>query len=122
MKRKPIHTYDIDRQPIVLIPLGGKCVSGQFAKLLEEDYNDLLSKGYSPNWCVNEDGSGRNQYVTLYCRITRTQTTISRLIIEPTKRQVIRYYDGNSLNLRRDNLYLEDRKKHIQKVLGKHND
>ncbi|WP_417624020.1 hypothetical protein [Paremcibacter congregatus] len=118
-KRTPIHTYDLDRKPIVLVPLGGNIANGQHAKLLKKDYEELLSRGYSPNWCLLDDGSGRNQYVTLYDRMKGNQVKVPRLIMSASSDQVIRYMDGNRLNLRRDNLHLQDRERHVTQIMEK---
>lgn len=65
--------------------------------------------GVSPNWFLNKDGTGNYGYVRAHVPVgfgwTGPLMMLARMIVPPRSRgQLIRYRDGNPLNLRRDNL------------------
>lgn len=90
---------------IVLIPLGK---SGKHAKAYRSDIERIREDGYTGAWFLNDNGSG-----SLYVRTARhglrgTIISVCRLIADAVPGRVVKYRDGDRLNLCRDNLYFED--------------
>lgn len=74
-----------------------------------EDFDRLMSLGFSPRWFPSGDGQGRS-YVCVApppgsALNHSTRVNVARLIAPPASRGVVvKYADGNRLNLRRENL------------------
>lgn len=104
---QPIRTTDPDGTPVVRVPLAkGK----GWAVLLAEDFDMLMSLGFSARWCLNSSGSG---YAYVRCGHSRKEATgklltIARLIMEAAAGTCVHYRDGDRTNLRRGNLYLAE--------------
>lgn len=103
--RRPVRfVEDMDGQEIALVTLKG----GDVAKLFTDDYERLMDVGVSPNWFLNRDGSGARGYVRTHVPARfgwGNVAQVARLITQPVMRGLIlRYADGDRLNLRRDNL------------------
>jgi hypothetical protein len=76
------------------------------AVLLADDLERILEAGWSTNWSLESTG-GRHRYVLVWARgpSGKPRTlTVARLVAQAGKGQVVRYADGNRLNLRRENL------------------
>lgn len=104
-QRMPIYTRDTDQREIALVPLANHY---QPAKILKDDFIALVDAGYSANWTFNDNGSGL-QYVRCKDAKRGNLSSVARLILTPPRNRVIKYRDGNHLNLRRDNLILAPR-------------
>lgn len=100
MKRKtriPQYHTDHDGRGIVLIPLANHPMP---AKLFAEDYEWLRSRGMSDQWTFNPNSAG---YGYVRCAVDGLQT-VARLLVQAGPGIIVRYHDGDPLNLRTDNL------------------
>ncbi|MBD8909654.1 hypothetical protein [Methylorubrum zatmanii] len=100
-----IHSRDDDGCAVVGVPISNR--PGTHAWLYAADYAAILND-YGPTpWFVNDNGSGR-LYVRLYVRLEGTDRPnnimVSRLVLGDFDAPVIRYRDGDRLNLRSRNL------------------
>lgn len=102
---------DHDGTPVVHIPVNG---SDRPAKLYVDDYRRLIREGDLMNWHATTSGGYK-----LYVRTSRA-LGVARLIMKAKPGQVVRYRDGDTFNLRRDNLMLsqERQKKQPKYVLS----
>lgn len=93
-----------DGGPIVLVPVPG---SLDPVTVDEADYDLILSHGFSPTWFLNGVGA-KYRYVRTHRRASVGATNnvqVARLVVPEVPRGcVIKYADGNRLNLRRANL------------------
>lgn len=102
IKRTPTYTRDHDSREIVRVPL---CNSKHAARILAVDFDRLRTTGVSDQWTLN--GVGEYQYVR--CPVSENVgdlDTVARLILHAPPGRIVKYRDGNRLNLRRDNLVL----------------
>ena len=95
MKARPIRIESEANGTVVIVPLGR---SGKASATIDlADYEELLSLGVSPNWRVSNFSVASGQYL------------VSRILMDAKAGQRVRYLDKNSFNLRRSNLYLENK-------------
>lgn len=103
MKARPITTVEEGSRLTARVPLGRDGL--YFAELYKEDYDFLCRLGMSPNWACY-----KNQhlfYVTAACVNTPSnRVLVARVLVDAGVGEVVRFADGNTLNLRRDNLRL----------------
>ena len=102
----PEYTTDADGQQLVHIALAN---SNQRATLYAEDYQRLMDAGFSPSWQYTRNKSG-SAYVTVgACTHKGVDCLVpfSRLVAMAEAGQMVRYRDGNPLNMRAANLKLE---------------
>lgn len=104
-RRAIIATRDAGGREVVHVHLA----RGQVATLDRNAFDRLMRLGVSPNWFLNVAGSGK-----LYVRASvpvalgwGNNVTVARLIAAPEGKEVVRYRDGDCLNLRHSNLYTE---------------
>jgi hypothetical protein len=77
---------------------------GRHAILDADDFAALVARGYSRSWYLNQSGTGQT-YVRLSCsKWLGYNETVARLIVSAGNGQVVKYRDGDPLNLRRGNL------------------
>ena len=99
----PEFTTDADGQELVHVAMAN---SQQRATLYAEDYQRLMSAGFSPYWQYTEDGRG-GTYPTL-CAYTPAgkshMVPVARLVTNAGHGERIRYNDGDARNLRTENL------------------
>lgn len=81
---------------------------GVFATLDAEDWQRWIATGHSPALYINDNGTG-----TYYVRAKRYDVAggtvnLSREIMQPGVGRVVRYHDGDYLNLTKGNLYVEE--------------
>ena len=77
----------------------------------EVSYTKLIGLGLKMTFWVNDNGKG-NEYVrTHYSPASKTENNVQvvRLILDGSHGTVVRYKDGNRLNLRLSNLYLDSK-------------
>ncbi len=98
MKARPVKITHQRGEYLVHVPLSRN--GEKEATVSYEDYHTLLSLGVSPNWQLT-GGS-------VVARTPIGQALIGRILMDAKKGQQVRYKDGNSLNLRRDNLMLRN--------------
>jgi hypothetical protein len=103
--RQPIRTTAADGSPIVLVPVRGGALP---ATVDAEDFDRLVAVGISPMWLFNKARQGKAYVRAGHPRQEATGglVTIARLIMEAPAGNRVRYWDGDTLNLRRENLYL----------------
>lgn len=104
-RREPVRATAADGTPIMRVPLAG----GQIAIIDAADFDRLREMGMSDQWTFNAAGKNLPSYVRASgVRGTcRTLVTVARLIMGAGYRMWVRYHDGDPLNLRRRNLYLD---------------
>lgn len=101
-RREPRFTIDPDGQKVVLVPLANYPAP---ARILLKDFEALARAGVSDQWTLN--GDGRHRYVRCHAdRPGRPLLTVARCVARAGAKEVVRYQDGNPLNLRSDNLVM----------------
>lgn len=101
-KRAPTFSSEGGRE-IAHVPLA----TGQTATLYRRDLDMLTANGLSLAWTFNPNGQG-----TAYVRAAEAGRAsgglvgVARLILNAGRGAIVRYRDGNRLNLRRENLYV----------------
>ena len=99
----PEYTTDADGQQLVHVALAN---SNQRATLYAEDYQRLMAAGFSRFWKYTEDGRG-SAYVTLNAYTSTGHSRVipvARLLVDAGHGERVRCNDGNTLNLRTENL------------------
>jgi len=101
----PYGRFDKDGLPVAMIPLIG---TDRRAKVALEDFLRLKAAGVPDIWSRSGDANKGRGYVTSRATLGGQTFTfiVARLILEAPPNMRVKYHDGNSLNLRRDNLYL----------------
>lgn len=111
-RARPSNAY---RPPLRFTDAGGHAAvrvflcDGTSAVADADDFDRLAALGFSPRWFPSGDGKGRS-YVCVAPPPgsglnTSTRVNVARLIAPPASRGVVvKYGDGNRLNLRRANL------------------
>ena len=104
--RRPIYRTTDDRSgdPIVCVPLPD---GTREAVCDAADYDALAARGLVSGWTYNSAGRRGYGHGYVRCRCTRlgrSLETVARLIVDVGSGYMIRYRDGNPLNLRRHNL------------------
>lgn len=102
LKRKPVYSHDINGTRIANVSLAK---GHGIVELHAEDFEALLQSGFSGNLCLNHNNHG-NWYVRA-SQVGGNTVSVARLVTRAGRHQVVRYRDGNRLNLRRSNLYLD---------------
>ncbi len=100
-QRKPIFTTDADGNAIVLVPLANHASP---AKLFADDFDRLMTDGYSDQWTLNTAKGGYSYVRVANSQVAGCLESVARLVTNAGRGQVVRYRDGNRLNLRQDNL------------------
>lgn len=93
-----------DGSVVAFVPLGPNGKHGECAIDLE-DLSALVERGVSMSWTLNFGSQGVGYVYTKGAKNNRN-ISIARLIMDCRPGEKIRYRDGNSLNLRRENLKL----------------
>lgn len=76
-----------------------------YAVLLTEDFERLTAAGLTRNWGLNRNKSEGQAYVC--AKVTGANTiSVSRLVTGAGRRQIVRYGNGDRLDLRAENLYV----------------
>jgi hypothetical protein len=95
---------------------------GGFVTVDHDDLARILSLGISPAWSLNSNG-GRQRYVRAQAPRALgvpSLVQVARVIMEPPSGRVLKYRDGNRLNLRRANFYLEEPGRTTAKARERH--
>lgn len=101
----PEFTTDADGYELAHIALAN---SNQRATLYAEDYRRLIDAGFSRHWQYTKDAHG-SAYVTLSAYKAQGEdrlVPVVRLIVGAKHGQRVRASDGNTRNLRKENLTL----------------
>lgn len=96
-----VYTQDEKQRPIVLVKLADGI---RVAKLFKDDYERLKSKGLHRPWLWNETGQGTGYVRLAAYRFPGRLETVARLIMRRWMGSVIKYKNGDHLDLRRTNL------------------
>lgn len=96
-KRQPTFTTDNDGLPIVLVPLA----NGRVATVDLSDWEDLLCAGLTPQWTLNDSGNG---FAYVRAQGRENLVVVARVITGAGRREIVRYCNGDHLDLRRRNL------------------
>lgn len=96
-----IHSRDDDGRAVVGVPISNR--PGTYAWLYAADYDVILNDYGTTPWFVNDNGKGR-LYVRLVSSDSRANVMVSRVVVNDPDVTMIRYRDGDRLNLRSWNL------------------
>ena len=77
--------------------------SGKSATIDRDDYERFIRDGVSLNWYLTIDRDGRH-YVHVHAPLLGNVVTVARLIMRAGRGEIISYYNGNRLDLRKANL------------------
>ena len=105
LNNSPIPFADEHGTPCFRIPLGNR--PGTFAIVDQQQFANLVSQGVTGRWFLNSNGTGRSYVriaVPVEGRRGGTNLLVARLIIGAGPRTVVRYANGNPLDLRFVNL------------------
>lgn len=102
--RIPEFYSDADGRKLARVPLANR---SEFATIDRDSWGELVERGISMSWCFNDNGTPTQRYVRCQGE-DRRLTIVARLIVGAGPRTRIRYNDGDRLNLRRENLSLEE--------------
>jgi hypothetical protein len=100
------HLIDEQGHKLVHVPLDAK--AKRYAILFENDYTALIDLGLSPRWRLKRDRGATR--VTVWNRATRQEVAVARLIIGAGAGQAVTNANGNSLDLRANNLVVSSGK------------
>ena len=104
-QNQPIPFADEHGTPCFRIPLSN--APGTFAIIDQHTFSSLRSQGLTSPWFLNGNGTGRS-YVRIAVPVESsrggTNLLVARLILGAGPRTVVRYANGNSLDLRFLNL------------------
>lgn len=93
-----------DGEAVVRVELAN--MRGTFVTLDEPDFDRIVDSGIAPRWVLNEAFPGF-YYVRCYQPdVAGKLGLVARHVLEAGRGQVVKYRDGDRLNLRRSNLYL----------------
>lgn len=84
---------------------------GHFVRVALEDLRRLEGRGLGGAWFLNGNG-GRSRFVRTRRAGSRHLVQVARLITEAGPGEIVRYRDGDRLNLTRENLALVQRAQH----------
>ncbi len=101
-----IFTTDHDGRRIAHVALAG---TNERTKMLAEDLERILTDGYSQFWTLVSTGS-RVRYVLVNVLIPKEgqrTTPVARLVARAGKGQIVKYADGDRLNLLPENLLVK---------------
>lgn len=103
MKARPITTVQEGTREVARVPLGRN--ASLHAEIYRDDFDFLVKLGLSPNWSSYKNVTGN--YVTASAVDTPSKhVLVARVLMDAGAGQVVRYADGNPLNMRRENLRL----------------
>lgn len=93
-------TTDAYGDDIVRVPLAN---FAGYAVVDAEDFDRMLAAGLSPNWFANLNGENGRLYVKTQVPHDRPRT-VARFVAGAGDNESVRYRDGDTFNLRRENL------------------
>lgn len=96
-----LNSRDDDGRLVVGVPLSNR--PGRHVWLYEADYETITNDHGNASWFLNDNGKG-HLYVRMKSRDRGNNVMVARLVVSDPKAQVIRYRDGDRLNLRSRNL------------------
>src|SRR5690348_15661818 len=102
----PIFTVDADGQELAHVALSN---TDERVVMYADDFRRLMDAGFSSRWNFSSDRCG-NAYPVMWASTVegvRRGVAVARLIANAQRGERIHMRDGNSLNLRRENLHSE---------------
>lgn len=100
--RRNVETVTENGRELVKSSVNGK--EDIIAEMWRDDYDFLVhTLKLNPNWT-----SPYNRSNVLAIGITNSKISVARCLLDADVGQIVRYKDGNPLNLRRENLLLMD--------------
>ena len=102
-----LRAFDLDGTAVVHIPMSN--ARGTYATFDAADY-DRLRTLYPGAWRLNDNGSGKLYVRAVTPRTLGMNVNLAWEALQPGPGRIVRYRDGNRLNLRRSNLYVEEGK------------
>ncbi|BCP51751.1 hypothetical protein K32_03680 [Kaistia sp. 32K] len=103
-RRQPIPFIDEFGAEALKIPLDGHGL--RHAIVSPRDYQGVLDSGLTGAWFTNGNGHGRRYVRTWAPGSPGTLALIARVILEAGPGEIIRYANGDSLDLRGSNLMI----------------
>jgi hypothetical protein len=101
MHKRDFKMINENGKDVVLISVVNKRET-KVALLYKEDFDSLLALGVSPYWCAPND----KQSNVLVAGVGKRKIGVARLLLDAGNGQIVKYKDGNPLNLKRENLEL----------------
>jgi hypothetical protein len=95
-----VHATDPDGTPVVGVVLS----KGQKAWLTRADFERINALHPRARWSLNPNTGGRT-FVRIRPPGSQRNVYVARLVAGDFQRTVVRYHDGDTLNLRRKNLH-----------------
>lgn len=99
---RALHTT-LEGSPVVRVEMSN--APGVFAVVDRDDYDALAAAGFPTRWFINSTGNGYWYVRFSPGRFAGKLETVARTILGPRRGRVVKYRDGDRLNLRRSNLY-----------------
>jgi len=97
---------DADGRAIAQVELANR--PGVYALIDADDLTALQDAGLSPRWHLNSNRAGGEGYVRFFLPgVANSKLTVARAVMRAGLGEAVRYRNGNRLDLRRRNLYLE---------------
>src|SRR5262245_30720197 len=108
MKRQTIVSRGPDGAALATVPLGPK--AKLYCIMDSQSWDWLLNQGYSGklNYLV---GPNAKKYVTLGDTKRNKTLMVARLLVGAKENQRVKYVDGDTLNLRKQNILVIDSKR-----------
>lgn len=100
-----LRAFDPSGAPVVHVQMSN--ARGTFATFDAEDY-ERLRKLYPGSWRLNDNGRGAVYVRAVAPGTVNRNVNLAREALEPGPGRIVRYRDGNRLNLRRSNLRVEE--------------
>lgn len=107
MKARPIEVVDVGGRLLARVPLGrhNDFTPQRYAEIWKDDFDFLCKLGLSSNWVSYRVKS--KQYVSATAStMPGNRVLVARVLLDADAGQMVRFLDGNPLNLRRENLRL----------------
>lgn len=107
MKPRPIEVVVEGERVLARVPLGthNKYAPLRYAEIWRDDYDFLVKLGLSPNWCCYRNPKTGKHYVSAVSgTFPSTRVLVARVLLDAHEGQRVEYLDGNTFNLRRENL------------------
>ena len=99
MRSRPIRITVEGEKKVALVPLGR--AGSLEAAIYLEDYETLMELGLSGNWFAIPPAN----YVSVSAkRGPGRKVLVARVLLDAGEGEVVKFLDGNPLNMRRDNL------------------
>jgi len=99
--RNVTRMIDPNGQPVVKVPLAN---TELVATVDSDSYDKLIETGISTNWNFNKASPKENGYVRT--ALNGSRVCVARLIVQAKPKENVHYLNGDTLDLRKENLYV----------------